>query len=193
MVAQSWARNDSFAMVPPGASGRGVEAAPLAGVTGRTGLADAVEHGVAVAVDAHLLHVAARVALPPELLAAARPVVGPSGAGGGEERLAVRPGQHEDGAVLLLRDDGNEAALVEPDGLERDGDGPAHGRTSNPRAARNAFASPTVCSPSWKMEAASAASAKRSPSARCSSVPTPPEAITGTSTARVTRSRSSRS
>src|SRR5664280_1497102 len=45
-----------------------------------------------------------------------------------------------------------------------------------------AFASPTVNSPRWKIEAASTASAdpSRAPSTRWSSVPTPPDATTGT-------------
>src|SRR5512140_3378342 len=67
------------------------------------------------------------------------------------------------------------------------------GLTSRPRARRYAFASCTVCFPSWKIDAASAASAIRSPSARCSRVPPPPEAITGIVTASQTRSSSSRS
>ena len=54
-----------------------------------------------------------------------------------------------------------------------------------PRAARRAFASSTVWSPKWKMLAASTASARpsRTPSARWSRVPTPPEAMTGIPTA----------
>src|SRR5215208_2457686 len=49
----------------------------------------------------------------------------------------------------------------------------------------NCFASPTECWPKWKIEAASTAVAwpSRMPSTRCSSVPTPPDAITGTGTA----------
>ena len=48
---------------------------------------------------------------------------------------------------------------------------------------RPAFTSSTVCVPSWKIEAASAASAPASSaSARCSGRPAPPEATTGTFT-----------
>ena len=69
------------------------------------------------------------------------------------------------------------------------------GRTVMPRAAITALASATVCSPKWKIEAASTASAPPSstPSARWSSVPTPPLAMTGTPTASVMARVSSRS
>ena len=54
-----------------------------------------------------------------------------------------------------------------------------------PAAARWALASPMLNVPKWKIEAASTALAcpSRIPSTRWSSVPTPPEAITGTCTA----------
>ena len=68
-------------------------------------------------------------------------------------------------------------------------------RTVIPRAAITALASAIVCSRKWKIDAASTASAPPSvmPSARCSSVPTPPLAITGTPTASLTARVSSRS
>ena len=64
------------------------------------------------------------------------------------------------------------------------------------RALRSTcLASATVCSPKWKIEAASTASAPPSstPSTRCSSVPTPPLAMTGTSTTSLTARVSARS
>ena len=60
--------------------------------------------------------------------------------------------------------------------------------TGTPAAARCAFASPTRNGPKWKIEAASTAVAwpSRMPATRWSSVPTPPEAMTGTRTASAT-------
>src|SRR5437879_1064567 len=68
-------------------------------------------------------------------------------------------------------------------------------RTGTPRAARYSLASPTVCWPKWKIEAARTALAPPSamPSYRCSRVPTPPLAMTGTGTASPTARRSSQS
>ena len=65
------------------------------------------------------------------------------------------------------------------------------GRTVMPAAAITALASAMVCSPKWKIDAASTASAPPSatPSTRWSSVPTPPLAITGTPTASADRPR----
>src|SRR5262249_21138461 len=65
--------------------------------------------------------------------------------------------------------------------------GNQHGRrTSMPRAARNCFSSRIGWMLSWKIDAASAASAAPSMkiSAKCSGSFAPPEAITGTLTAR---------
>src|SRR5919199_1173870 len=63
----------------------------------------------------------------------------------------------------------------------------AHGSslTATPASASRRLASATLASPKWKIEAASTALAwpSRTPSTRCSSVPTPPEAMTGTVTA----------
>ena len=57
-----------------------------------------------------------------------------------------------------------------------------------PAAAIAALASAIECWPKWKIDAASTAEACPSvtPSTRCSSVPTPPEAITGIPTASAT-------
>src|SRR5690625_3739695 len=70
-----------------------------------------------------------------------------------------------------------------------------HPCTSIPAAAICAFASAIENSPKWKIEAASTAEALPSitPSARCSSVPTPPDAITGTPAASATARVSARS
>src|SRR5579875_1466577 len=70
-----------------------------------------------------------------------------------------------------------------------------HHRTGMPLAARWAFASPMRWVPKWKIEAASTAAAcpARTPSTRWSSVPTPPEAMTGTRTASATARVSARS
>ena len=69
------------------------------------------------------------------------------------------------------------------------------GRTGTPAAAMCAFASPIEWVPKWKMEAASTAEAwpSRIPSTKCSRLPTPPEAMTGTGTASATRRVSSMS
>jgi hypothetical protein len=129
-------------------------------------LAHDVKHGVAVAVErdrADVLHVPARVALHPERLPASGPVGPAPGPLRLPKRVRVRPGEHEDRAVLVLRDDRNEPALVElharEELLKRARLERPHGLTSKPFARRNAFASPTVCFPSWKIDAASAASA----------------------------------
>src|SRR5690606_3656887 len=68
-------------------------------------------------------------------------------------------------------------------------------RTAMPFRARCAFASPMVKVPKWKMEAARTADACPcfTPSTRWSSVPTPPEAMTGTCTASAMVRVSSRS
>src|SRR5690606_8421745 len=58
-------------------------------------------------------------------------------------------------------------------------------RAGKPAARKAAGASAMVCVPKWKIDAANTALACPSvtPSTRCSSVPTPPLAITGTDTA----------
>src|SRR4029077_3405085 len=64
--------------------------------------------------------------------------------------------------------------------------GNQHGsRTSTPWEARNSFSPRMDCAPSWKMEAASAASPAPSwkISAKCAGDFAPPDAITGTDTA----------
>ena len=105
---------------------RPVEAALVAGVAGAALLVDDVQQGVAVAVDADLLDalgVAAGAALLPELVAAARVVVGvPRLAGPLEGRPGdVREHQHV-ARVGVLGDGGNQPLFVE-------GEVDGHGRT----------------------------------------------------------------
>ena len=68
-------------------------------------------------------------------------------------------------------------------------------RIGRPAAAMGALAWRIEYSPKWKIDAASTAEAwpSRTPSTRCSSLPTPPEAITGTVTASATARVSARS
>ena len=76
----------------------------------------------------------------------------------------------------VLADAGDEpvAVVAQRCGID------AH-RIGSPRARQAAFVSSTVWVPSWKIDAASAASAPASSaSARCSGLPAPPEATTGT-------------
>src|SRR5439155_11950103 len=69
-----------------------------------------------------------------------------------------------------------------------------HGRTTTPAARRISLAWRMVTLPSWKIEAARAASASPTVSTRAMScgVPAPPEAITGRRTARATAPVSAR-
>src|SRR5690606_15460926 len=177
------------------------------------------EDHVAIAIGpdlGHRLHVAGLLALAPEAPARARPIHRAAGARGLFQRLAVHPRDHQDPrAVRLLGDGGHQAVAIEPDRVEpvrrragvsgvdrgHHGDAPipdacaSCGRTGMPRAAMSRLASPTVNSPKWKMLAARTASAPPSvtPSARCSRLPTPPDAITGTGTASATARVSARS
>src|SRR5690242_10985933 len=174
------------------------EAAPPPRVAGdpARGL-HAQEHGVAVAVEPHLHHLlgmARGLALAPERAPRARPVRGLARGDRPLQRLARHPRHHEDLAARgVLRHDRHEAVpvprhFVDPARV-------AHSRISMPRPARKRFAWPTVISPKWKTEAASTASAppRSMPSARCSRLPTPPLAMTGTVTAPATARVSARS
>src|SRR5260221_3257223 len=147
-------------------------------------LLDLQEHRVRVAVEpqlAHFLHVTGLLALVPQPAARARPVHGLARRRRLFERRAIHPGdsQHPP-AGRILRHRGHQPVAVPRHFVE-----PAHSRTSMPCVFMCAFASRTVNSPKWKMLAASTASALPSstPCARCSRLPTPPEAITGTLTA----------
>src|SRR5690606_20803789 len=149
-------------------------------------LLDHQQHDVIVAVQpdfAYPLRMTGFFTLAPQPAARARKINRLTGGRRLGQRLAVHPREHEDAAgPVILRDGGHQTFDIPGDGVE-----PrlAHSRTSVPRAAMSAFAWPTVYSPKWKMLAASTASAPPccTPSARCSSVPTPPLAITGISTA----------
>src|SRR5690606_36154856 len=159
-----------------------VEARRRARVAGGPLLLDAHEERVAVAVEggrAHVLTVAARVALAPELLAAARPEGHPSLGEGAAQRLGVHVAEHEHlTGVVLLDDRGQQPGVVETgpgDRLIR-----VH-RTSIPALASACFTSPMVSSPLWKTEAASTASAPAcTAGAKWWAAPAPPEAMTGT-------------
>src|SRR6478735_5035990 len=106
-----------------GGEDAGVEAGAVAGVAGRADLVDRDEQRVPVAVEAHRLHpldVAARVALAPVLLPAARPERHPALPERAAQGLVVHPADHEDVAgVVLLHDGSDESVLV---ALEQSGD-----------------------------------------------------------------------
>src|SRR3954453_21151307 len=88
-------------------------------------------------------------------------------------------------SLTVLPRDLHQQAIVEHFDGKLVGVGQSHGpngtgqivRTVMPAISISALASATVCSPKWKMDAASTASAPPSttPSTRCCRVPTPPE------------------
>src|SRR2546423_1381884 len=88
-------------------------------------------------------------------------------------------GRRPDHRAPALRHDHHDEG-EEEEGLTTD-----YNRTSMPRPARCSLASRRVKVPSWKIEAARTASAPPlvTASARCSSWPAPPLAMTGTRTA----------
>ena len=142
----------------PGVRSPGEEAGALARVAGRPGRLDEREQRVAVAVDAQraqLLHVAARRALVPQLVARAAPVVHLAGGARALERLRVHVRERQDLArPPVLRDARDEAAVVERDG------GVVH-ESGNCRAALTAAAAGhcqqrTVHGPSSTASAAAA-------------------------------------
>src|SRR3990172_2412422 len=149
--------------------------------------------GVAIQPDFdNFLRMAGLPALAPQAFARARPVDRLAAPDGLQERLAIHPRDGEDASGrAFLRDGRNQTLLVPRNGV----DPFRHRRTSMPRARTSSFAWRTLYSPKWKMLAASTASARPSmtPSARCSSLPTPPPAITGTPTASATARVSARS
>src|SRR5208337_5446383 len=93
-----------------------VEAGAVAGVTGSPAdLLHEQEQGVAVAVDANLLdelHVAALLALAPELVPASREVHGPARSQGLVERILVHEGVHEDVSGLEVLGDRPDQSLT---------------------------------------------------------------------------------
>src|ERR1035438_4504507 len=100
-----------------------VEASAVTGVTGpRPLLVDLDQQGVTVAVvadAAHVLAVTRGLALAPVLLSATAPEPGPPGVERAAEGLAVHPGEHEDGTVGGILDDGpDQTVLVESDPIE---------------------------------------------------------------------------
>src|SRR5262249_25656114 len=133
-----------------------------------------------------VLHVTGGLALAPQRAPRAGPEVRRPGPQGEVERLAVHPRHHEDLARLGLLDHGGNQAGGVPGQLG----GAAHGsiRPGSPRVRMARLASATVCWPKWNMVAPRTASAPplETASARCSSAPAPPEAITGTETASAT-------
>src|SRR5439155_9148485 len=164
------------------------EARPFARVARGPHLVDAHEQRVAVAVEPdvlHVLHVAGRLALAPQLLPRPAPEYGPPLLERARKRIRVHPGHHEHVAVLrILHHRGDETPVVEPN--LRDAHRLHHVNLMGiPRSASDRFTSPIESSSKWKREAASTASAcpSSSASAKCSIAPAPPLAITGTGTA----------
>src|ERR1044071_1085063 len=139
---------------------------------------------VGVAVDAHLahlLHIARLLALAPKLPARARPVDRFVRFGGLLQGIAVHPCHGQDfSALCVLRDDGDQAVSVPCNFVEA-----AHKRTSMPRLCMCSLTCRTVSSPKWNTLAPSTALAPpaMTPSAKCSALPAPPEAMSGTRTA----------
>ena len=84
------------------------------------------------------------------------------------ERLGVHVGEHEHPAGVGVLDDARQERAV----------GDAQRRIGRPHAATSCFTSATVASPSWKIDAASAACAPAASAAAMSAgPPAPPEAI----------------
>src|SRR3569832_2477703 len=156
---------------------------------------DFEQHHIIVAIEADftdVLHMAGFFALAPQFVARARPVHPAQCACRFFKSLAVHPRHHEDfstGGILSDRRD--EPMRIPYDGIEP----VAHRRTSILCCFMLHFVSFTPYSPKWKMLAASTASARPSftPSTRCCSVPTPPLAMMGMSTASEIARVSSRS
>src|SRR5271157_1003590 len=164
----------------------GVEAAVVAGVARRADLVDLQQHGVAVAVQPHrvdVLGMSRRRTLDPLLPPRARvirrlPCLQRAG-----QRVVVHPRHHEhfSGAALLGdRRDQPAGVALEP---RRDRGVQRH-RTTIPSAAIAALTSLILSSRKWNTLAASTASAPATTAgAKCSTVPAPPLAMTGTVTA----------
>src|SRR5579872_679304 len=98
------------------------EAVPPPGVAGHTFLIDQQQQRVAIAIDTQLLqmlHLARCLSLPPECPAAAAEVAHATRGQCLRHGLAIHPCQHQHLAgVMLLRNGGNQAAAVEPDGFK---------------------------------------------------------------------------
>src|SRR4051812_34975049 len=174
-----------------------VEARRRAGVARRSLLVHDQQHGVAVAVEADLVHVLGvtrGLALHPEPAPAAGEVRRAPGGQGEVQCLVVHPGHHENLAgPLALRHRAHQPVGV---ALESLGDRGVQGRhrTSTPAARRASLTSPMRSCPKWNTLAASTASAPASTAGgKCSTAPAPPLAMSGTSTAARTSLISSRS
>src|SRR5439155_11481558 len=103
-------------------------------------------------------NVAARLALLPQLVARAAVEMDLARPQRLVERLAIHVREHQHRAGRgVLRDRGDEAALVEADLLGHVAS--TLGRTFTPRRASSSLRADTRVSPEWKIEAASPASA----------------------------------
>src|SRR5205823_12793344 len=134
---------------------------------------NAEQDRVAVAVVSELDNgerVTGRLALAPELAAGAAPEPRLAGVARAAQRLLVHPREHQHAAVVGILHDRRSQIL-----------------TGHPASFSSRFSSGSRSGRSWTIEATSAASAPASnASARCCVAPAPPEAITGTETARAT-------
>src|SRR5207237_8414788 len=122
----------------------------------------------------------------------AAPEFNVAGLDGTGERLAVHVRHHQHGSGCSVLGDGWDQSAV----VEREcGRIPAPHRTGIPCSRRYRFVSEMGKAPSWKIDAASAASARPSvrTAARSRGWPAPPDAITGIWTALATAWVSARS
>src|SRR5262249_7501506 len=156
------------------------EARARTGVAGRAVRMHTEEDRVAVAVVPDLLdgeRVPRRLALVPQLAAAAAPEPRLAGLARPPERLFVHPREHQHAPVPGVLHDRRLQV-----------------RIGHPSSSSSLFSSGSRSGRSWTIEAISAASApaaKASP--RCLAHPAPPEAITGTDTASAVAAVSTRS
>src|SRR5215218_4335352 len=149
-------------------------------------LVDFEQHGVAIAVKAHRVHVlrvTGRLALDPVFAARTREVGALAGFQRAGQRDVVHPRDHQHqprAAFLRHRHEQPVGVALEP---RRNIGIQAH-RTTIPSAAIAAFTSPMVSSRKWNTLAARTASAPATTAgAKCSLAPAPPLAITGMDTA----------
>src|SRR6478672_11490703 len=164
-----------------------IEAGVIAGVAGRAHLIDLEQHGVAVAVQPHGVHVlgvARCLALDPMLLPRARVVGGLAGLKRAGQCDVVHPRDHQHlpgAAFLRHRGEQPVGVALQP---RRDTCVERRHRTTIPSLAIAALTWPMVSSPKWNTLAASTASAPATTAgAKCSTAPAPPLAINGTETA----------
>src|SRR5262249_11422904 len=162
------------------------ETSVVAGVARRADLVDLEQHGVAVAVQAHRVHVlrvARRLTLHPVLLPRPREIGGLASLQRARECDVVHPRDHQHlPGAARLGDGVNQPVgfALQP---RRDPCVQRH-LTTIPSSAIAAFTWPMVSSPKWNTLAASTASAPATTAgAKCSTAPAPPLAITGTDTA----------